>query len=133
MLQAKPKGHVMMQEVPSIESLSALNGYVAVYVPSTVNVTESIAPHRHEALCKYVSQVLSELFGGATSYNAVGAYKSNAGSMVYENVTVVKSFGKQQDILDNWSAIYNMAAELREELAQEYVSVEVNGALAFVG
>jgi hypothetical protein len=123
----------MMQEVPSIESVAALNGYVAIYVPSAVNAVEHIDHGHHEAICKYVSQIFSELFGGATMYKAIGAYKSNGGSMVYEDVTVVKSFGKQQDILDNWEVIYNMAVELREELAQECVSVEVNGALAFVG
>jgi hypothetical protein len=107
----------------------ALNSKVSVYVPATKNVDEQID---NTAYVKRVIKKLSELFGGATATQAVGGWVTELGDVVLENTTIVYSFCKESELQANFSEVYELCQQIKNELNQEAVSLEINGQLAFV-
>jgi hypothetical protein len=75
---------------------------------------------------------MSDLFGGATGYACYGAWISREGSLVKERVTICESFCTEQQLEASIDDIYDYCVTLRESLAQEAVSLEVNGVLHFI-
>lgn len=107
---------------------SGLKDRIVVYVPSTVNVNQSID---NSVYVRHVMEELSKLFGGATAYDANGAWLSDEKGLVIEQVTMVYSF---TDSLDNQKLekVIELCEWIKEEMSQECVSLEVNGQLYFV-
>lgn len=71
---------------------------------------------------------LTELQGGSTSYTGQGTYKMDDGSIEVEEVAIVESFGDADH-----EAIQRLAADIRNELGEESVAVELTPtATAFV-
>jgi hypothetical protein len=113
----------------SLKNLIALSQKVKIYVPSTVDV--NIAADNS----KYVEKSLKLLactFGGATSYQAFGAWLSQSGELVKESITVCEAFCKESDLQKSIEIIYDFCLELKLELKQEAIALEVNGVLHFV-
>ena len=108
----------------------SLTERVAVYVPSTINIDKSI-DNTH-----YVNEVTSKLcklFGGATSYNAMGSWFSDElGKVVTEDVTIVYSNCTKEQLENNIFQVWDIANNLRNEMSQECISLEINGDLYFV-
>ena len=102
---------------------------VRVYVPSTVNVSESFNSSEwvDKALC-----ILSSEFGGATSSNALGAWVSNKGELIKENVTIVFAYAKQEQLEKGIDKIYNFCLSMKQSLAQESIALEVNGEMYLI-
>lgn len=71
---------------------------------------------------------LTELQGGSTTFNGIGTYKMQDGSIVTEPVTIVESFGDADH-----QSIQRLAADIRNALGEESVAVELTDtATAFV-
>ena len=66
-----------------------LNNRVAIYVPSTMNVDQTINNNGYKLR---TLRQLSEMFGGATTTPAVGGWVSASGALVVEHVDIVYSF-----------------------------------------
>ena len=62
-------------------------------MPSTVNIDEAIDNKEHVG---QTLKLFGQLFGGATSYEAVGAWNGSNGKLVQESVTIVESYAKNQ-------------------------------------
>lgn len=105
-----------------------LNTFVSIYVPS--NVEGARIDSR-----PYVSKIakkLSELFGGATSSKAQGAWVDGQGKLITETITIVKSFTDSADLARKRPLIYALARELKSELKQELLSLEFNEGLELI-
>jgi len=74
-----------------LRSLFPLSQKVRLYVPSTVNINEAIDNKEH---VERTLKLFGQLFGGATSYEAVGAWNGSNGKLVQESVTIVESYAK---------------------------------------
>lgn len=109
---------------------NGLTEKVAIYVPSTVNVNQSIDNSQ------FVSKVaieLSKLFGGATQTQAVGSWFSNdLNKLVTENVTIVYSNCNKSDLDKHLLQVVNIASQLCSDMTQECISLELNGVLHFI-
>lgn len=127
--------HVSTQKSVAVEMSASevfaeygeLNEYVAVYVPSTiynkfVDNTEYV---------DRVSKELSEMFGGATAYNAQGNYVADSGELITESVKIVKAYAEKVTG-EMAKKVISLAKWIKEEMQQECVSVEYNGKLMFV-
>lgn len=107
----------------ALKSLFTLDSYVEIFVPSTVNVDG-----KNDALCAEVlldvRKKLSSVFGGATSYDATGDYVSDNGSLVSENVTIVRSWsnGLSDYQID---VIIRLAEHVKRILSQESVAIVI--------
>lgn len=100
-----------------------------VYVPSTVNVTEQ-ADNREQV--NKVMRDLSEMFGGATSTEAVGCWLTEDGRQVMERITKVYSFTTSAKAAEMFERVINLCEWLKREMKQEAISLEYNGQLKFI-
>lgn len=108
-----------------------LNNRVAVYIPGTRNVNQALDEGTIEQLRDRALRFLTELFGGATAMSAFGAWYDETDTLVPEKVTIVYSFTPELTS-DKVQALHKFVLELKSELAQEAISVEINGTLYFV-
>lgn len=104
---------------------------VAVYVPSTRDVDTPLAEAEIKALVQRTGEFLTERFGGATAVVGTGYYVAKDGRLVTELVTRVYAFSSQVTTSDRL-AVIEYAAQLRDEIGQESVSVEVDNKLRFI-
>ncbi|MEF3305472.1 DUF3574 domain-containing protein [Paenibacillus sp. GYB003] len=114
-----------------LQKQTSLNHVVKLYVPSTVNGSIPIADEAHvrfvdEALAKF-----SNLFGGATAIEGTGGWVDDNKRLIKEKVTIVYSFA---DKLDNPSLneVVAYAKQLKQDLTQSSVSLEVDGKMYFI-
>lgn len=106
-----------------------LDSKVAIYVPSTINVTEE-TDNRKQVL--NVIRRLSEMFGGATASDAVGGWVSQSGEVIVEKVKVVYSFCTTSQLKDRIDDILAICEDIKNEMKQEAVTLEINGQVKFI-
>ncbi len=100
-----------------------------IYVPSTVSVDR---PVDNSAAVSGCLSFLSGLFGGATALKASGAWVSDSAGLVLENVTICYAYTNLRGFLRGRRAVLGYAKDLRDEMKQECVSVEIDGRLYLV-
>lgn len=115
-----------------LEQAFSLGSKIALYVPSTQNGNGNLAEEDRQELLRNIVGQFAELFGGATILEARGAWKSSELGLIVEDVSIVESYSTA-DVLDsNLATVYGIALELKRELQQEAVSLELGGHLYFV-
>lgn len=110
---------------------AGLNSRVAVYVPGTVNANET-DENKAEQITEMVAGELSELFGGATISLAAGAWKSEQFGLIREDIKIVYSYCTIEQLEKCAPDVLRIAEQVKREMSQEAVSVEVNSKLYFV-
>lgn len=108
-----------------------LKHFVAIYVPSTVNVDKALDENTANAAIESALRFLSTQFGGATALRANGGWVASDGSLVTESVTVVYAYAaklSRQQLRD----IKAYALGLKAQLGQEAIAVAINRKLHFV-
>jgi hypothetical protein len=114
----------------ALEGEFHLSNEIKIYIPST-NGSETITQEQHD---KWVDDALtrfSNLFGGATAVDGKGAWVNEQGELVKEDVTIVYSFALKLKN-SNIDEVVHYAKQIKDELNQSSVSVEVNGKMYFV-
>ena len=113
--------------------LAALNGYnskVTIFIPATINVNKTID---NTSYVNAAATLLSNSFGGATSVKASGYWVSDSiNSLVKEDTTLVYSNCTEEALDKNLDAILDFCENLKEELNQDCIGLEVNGSMYFV-
>ena len=118
-------------------SSSALNGQyhldhvVKIYVPSTIKGDIPISKEAHE---KFVDQALaqfSDWFGGATAVEGTGAWMDKDKKLIKEKVTIVYAFAEKLD-KEDVNRVVTYAKQMKEDLLQSSVSIEVDGKMYFI-
>jgi len=118
-----------MKNFKELENCVELSSSVKIYVPSTTSI--DIVTDNIEWVNKGL-KLLSSLFGGSTSSKALGAWKSTNGDLVQEDITLVFSFCKDKDLQAGFKQIYSFCKEMKEELSQESIALEVNNKLYLI-
>lgn len=106
-----------------------LRSQVKIYVPSTYSVDNEIDNS------EYVDRTLtflSKCFQGATCSEALGAWVTASGNLIKEKVSMCFSFANQEDLNKNIDSIYDYCLNLKLELKQEMIALELNGELYFI-
>lgn len=106
-----------------------LDSRVAVYVPSTNNVNEQVD---NSLQVMEVIKKLSLMFGGATASDAVGGWVSASGETVIERVKIVYSFCTSEQLKEKFGQILEICENLKSEMSQEAITLEINGQVKFV-
>jgi hypothetical protein len=101
------------------------SGKVVVYIPSTRNVSQLLSEVEQEAEVNGVLSKFAKMFGGSTSTRATGAWITESGDLVKEEVTLVYSFVDVTETVE--VSVKAIAAGLAKRLQQEAVLVEING------
>ena len=108
-----------------------LEHVVKIYVPSTVKGDIPITEEAHQ---KFVDQAMTKLsgwFGGATAIPGQGAWVDDKGTLIKEKVTIVYAFAETLD-KDAINKVAAYAKQLKEDLSQSSISLEVDGKLYFI-
>ena len=113
----------------TLKNCIKLSSIVKIYVPSTINVNN---PVDNSIWIQKTMNLLSKEFGGSTASDALGAWVDSTGSLVKEKVTIVLSFCNKEDLSKSIDKIYDFCLEMKKELSQEAVSLEINGELYLV-
>lgn len=113
----------------TLKNCIKLSSSVKIYVPSTFNVLEAIDSNQHVT---HALTFLSAKFGGSTATKAMGAWVMNNGKLVMEDITMVLSYCNQQELTNAIEDIYEYCLQLKSELKQESIALEINGEMYLV-
>ena len=108
-----------------------LNCKFAVYVPTTVDV-DRVDVEVAERVKRYVMERMATLFGGSTSTPAVGAWVSEGGGVVYENVNIVYAYCTSAQAVTEFENVIALCEYVKKEMSQEAVTLEYNGQVKFI-
>lgn len=106
-----------------------LDHRVSVYVPGTVDTNQQ-TDNRQQV--ERVAAELSRMFGGATATTATGYWMSDTAGLVAESTTIVYAACTAEQINDHLPAVVELARQIKREMRQEAVSVEIDGALYLI-
>lgn len=113
------------------EAGQPLKHKIELFIPSTSNAT-------HEAdktvidFWKYtVATTFSNLFGGFTSYEAIGGWNSSEHGLIQENVTIIYS-NASEVTNEAIQEVIRLAKEMKYEMRQEAISLCLDGQLYFI-
>lgn len=112
-----------------LKNLISLNQNVKIYIPSTIDINKD---SDNSSSVEQALSLLASNFGGATSYQAFGAWLSASGQLVKEKVTICEAFCKEIELQEKIEDIYDFCLKLKIELKQEAIALEVNGTLHLV-
>ena len=107
----------------------SLNHTVALFVPSTMDVDQQTD---NSSQVQETLSFLGHLFGGATSSNAEGAWRSEDTSLVTEQVTIVRTFVSKKSLDKHLDDVFDFASGLKRDMKQEAVAISVDNQLILV-
>jgi len=112
-----------------LNNLFKLSSKVTVYIPATTDINKQIdnAPYVDK-----IAALLSECFGGSTSSQALGYWTSPSQGLVKENTTIVFAYCNEKDLQKNVEKVIDACTELKEELKQDAIAMEINGEMYFI-
>ena len=111
-----------------LQNMFKLSCKVTVYIPSTTDINKQIDNTEYINQC---ASLLSECFGGATSTPALGYWMSNTVGLVKENTTMVFSYASDTDLQANIEKVITFCENLKTELTQDAIALEINGDFGF--
>lgn len=112
-----------------LQNVFKLSSKITVYVPATVNINELIDNTKY---VERTATLLSECFGGATSTDVLGYWKSPTAGLVKENTTMVFAYAADADLKKNLDKVIDLCEELKEEMKQDSIALELNGEMHFI-
>jgi hypothetical protein len=113
----------------TLKNLIVLESNVKIYIPGTIDINIAID---NSKFVDNTLKLLSDYFGGSTSYQALGCWNSVNNGLIKENITVCESYCKEIDLKKHIEDLIIYCEDLKKELNQENISLEVNNKLYFV-
>jgi hypothetical protein len=118
-----------MQNLKKLSNLIKLSSNVRLLVPSTFKIDQEID---NTAQVDKALTFFSNLFGGATSFKALGAWQSATAGLVKENVVAVESFCDSQTLERSIEEVLIFCENLKRDMQQDAISLFVNNELYFI-
>lgn len=107
-----------------LQNMFKLSSKVTVYIPSTTDINKQIDNSEYVDQC---ASLLSECFKGATSTPALGYWMSNTVGLVKESTTMVFAYASDTDLQTNIEKVVTFCENLKKELSQDAIALEING------
>lgn len=106
-----------------------LNHVLKIYVP-VYDPLEKVA----ETLdfSHQTAMLLSHLFGGCTVSPSNGYWINNTGELVEDKINIVYSFTDEDTLSLYRDVVENFCKEIKKELSQDAISLEIDGILNFI-
>lgn len=112
-----------------LKAMFSLKSKITVYIPATVNINETID---NTEFVNKAATLLSECFGGTTSTEALGYWVSDTAGLVKENTTMVFAYAGEDDLKKNLDKVIDFCQDLKTEMKQDAVALELNGEMFFI-
>lgn len=113
----------------SLQNCFTLGSKLTIYVPSTVNTNHTT---NNAKQVKDTASLLSALFGGATSTQALGYWMSPTAGLVKEKTTMVFAYCKEADLEQKLDQVISHCETMKAEMSQEAIALELNGTMYFL-
>ena len=107
----------------------SLNHKVAVYVPATININETIDNTKQ---VEEAATLLSNLFGGATSSPVNGYWVSDTAGLVKEKTVMVFAFADETSLKNGIDEVIDFAEKIKLEMNQDAVALEIDNEMFFI-
>lgn len=102
---------------------------VTLYVPGTQGTATATD---NAAQVERVAREFCKMFGGATAQPSAGYWISDNAELVREAVTIVYAACTADQICEHLPDVLQLAQQIKQDMAQEAVSVELNGTLYII-
>jgi quinol monooxygenase YgiN len=112
-----------------LKSLIALSCNIKIYVPSTVDISVEVDTSK---MVDATLTFMSRLFGGSTSYKALGCWQTTTNELVKEKVTICEAFCDSHKLEAHIETVIAFCELMKKDLSQEAIALEVNNVLHFV-
>lgn len=112
-----------------LKNMFKLSSKIAVYVPSTTDINVQIDNTKYVDNC---ATLLSDCFGGATSCQTLGYWTSPSQGLVKEHTTMVFAYCSDTDLQNHIEKVIDFCENLKKELKQDAIAVEINGEMYFI-
>lgn len=112
-----------------LKNLIKLSSSVKVLIPSTIEVNKDFDNSKH---VDKTLTLFSNCFGGATSFEALGAWQSQNLGLIKEKVIAVESYTHQDNLNKFIDKIVEYCEALKIELEQEAISLFINNELYLI-
>ena len=104
---------------------------ISIYVPSTIDVNK-VNPN-FENLTKDTIKKLQENFNkNVQRYNTQGAWKSENGEIVYEDINILTIEETEDNFENTLSYFIQLANQFKNDLSQEGISIGINEGLLII-
>ncbi len=107
----------------------SLTHALAIFVPSTLDVDQQVD---NQQQVQSALAFFGHVFGGATSSNADGVWRSEESGLVAEQVTIVRTFVSRRALDEHLDRVIDFATELKRDMKQEAVALSVDNELLLV-
>jgi len=105
-----------------------LSSRINAYIPATVHDKEV----DNTQYVERIASLFSEWFGGATSTPALGYWLSGSIGLIKERTTIIFAYCTTEQLEKNIDNVVDALLELKEELKQEAMALEINGEMHFI-
>jgi hypothetical protein len=102
---------------------------VALYVPGTQDINHATD---NAAQVERVAREFCGWFGGATAQPSAGYWLSDSAGLIREAVTIVYAACTADQLRERLPDVLTLAQQIKQDMAQEAVSVELNGTLYII-
>lgn len=102
---------------------------VALYVPGTQGTATATD---NAAQVERVARAFCGWFGGATAQESTGFWMSDTAGLVRESVTIVFAACTADQLRERLPDVLTLAQQIKQDMAQEAVSVEISGTLYII-
>lgn len=109
----------------TLKNLIALSNNVKIYVPSTIEANQE---HDSSLEINKTLSFLSSIFGGAT----LGCWFSTNHGLIKEKIFICESFCNSNQLDQHIESIIEYCEQLKTELKQESIALEVNNILHLI-
>ena len=104
---------------------------ISIYVPSTIDVNK--VNENFENLTKDTIKKLQENFNkNVQRYNTQGAWKSEDGNIVYENINILTIEEIEENFENTLNYFISLANQFKKDLSQEGISIGINEGLLII-
>ena len=104
---------------------------ISIYVPSTIDVNK--VNSNFENLTQDTIKKLQENFNkNVQRYSTQGAWKSEDGNVVYENINILTIEETEDNFESSLSYFIQLAKQFKKDLSQEGISIGVNNGLLII-
>lgn len=112
-----------------LKNVFSLSSKVTVYVPATVDIDKEID---NKKFVDRAATLLSDCFGGATSTDALGYWTSPTAGLVKEKTTMVFAYASEKDLRNKLDQVIDLCEDLKKEMTQDAIALEINGEMFFI-
>lgn len=113
----------------TLKNMFKLSSKITVYVPSTCDISKEADTQKYIDSC---AVLLSDSFGGATSCEAVGYWNSPSAGLVREKSTMIFAYCSDEDLKKHIDDVINFCLNMKKELSQDAIALELNGEMYFI-